>query len=57
MEGTLVPLNEDLLGFCTDCNRVRWLAVMDGRHEHPDPGTEGFPFGTCRQCAREAQEG
>ncbi len=45
----LVPPTEDLLGFCTECFRMRWLAVLD--NEAP------LPAGTCRQCAREAEEG
>lgn len=48
MEGKLIT--EDLLGFCTECIRMRWLRVLDG---HDDAGN---PFGTCRTCAREAAE-
>lgn len=55
-EGRLVPETEDLLGYCNECHRVRWLAVEDGRVGKPEDG-KGMPFGTCRQCAREAQEG
>jgi hypothetical protein len=50
-EGQVVPFGTDLLGFCTDCFRVRWLGVVD----HMGEGQ--VPHGTCRQCVREATEG
>ena len=45
----LVPEDEDLLGFCERCYRMRWL-----RKVVPDPqGLNGCPVGVCRSCARE----
>ncbi len=53
----LIPLTDDLLGFCTECIRVRWLRVLDGTQvPDADTGLDGMPYGTCRQCHREAEE-
>lgn len=41
---------EDVLGFCTACFRVRWLAVIESHDRR------GNPQGTCRSCDREEQE-
>lgn len=38
----------DALGFCTACQRVRYLAEVAGSY------STGVEFGTCTQCAREA---
>ncbi len=52
-----IPLTEDLLGFCTECIRVRWLRVLDGKSvDDGGEGMDGMPYGTCRQCAREAED-
>ena len=40
----------DALGFCDNCFRVRWLAVVE-RWE------KAMPCGMCRQCDREGKEG
>ncbi len=38
------------LGYCVECDRVRWLAQV---------GNEGgqMPRGTCRTCLREGRRG
>jgi hypothetical protein len=36
------------LGYCTVCNRVRWLGVTT--HEEKD-----VPYGTCQSCVRELE--
>lgn len=41
-----MSLAEDILGFCSRCFRVRWLARIEGERS-------GMPHGICRSCARE----
>ena len=43
----VVPADEDLLGFCERCFRVRWLALVTKVDQR------GNPTGCCRQCNRE----
>lgn len=40
----LIPLTEDVMGFCDMCIRMRWLRIVTD---------EKLPSGICRQCARE----
>lgn len=42
----IVPWDEDILGFCTECIRVRWLRIIT-------ENKNGNPKGLCRSCARE----
>ncbi len=59
----LVPLNEDLLGFCRTCFRVRWLREVEAVEAAPDDEPAGqprtattpTPHGRCRTCVREIE--
>lgn len=49
-----IPDTENVLGFCHECFRVRWLKVM--RSEGDVGFKPEFPEGTCRSCERLNQD-
>jgi len=47
-EGTISTNN--VLGFCTECVRMRWLKRITRRDE------KGNPYGVCTECDRKGRE-
>jgi len=42
------------IGYCTECHRVRYIAVSSAGMA--SLAAKGVPHGTCTQCEREADE-
>lgn len=45
-----IPWDVDVIGFCAECFRIRWLRVIT------DESESKMPKGICRQCVRESEQ-